>query len=170
MKRFSFLLVAACLLTHGLLGSTSEAAGAPNIVIILADDLGYGDLGCYGHPTIRTPNLDRMAAEGMKFTQYYAWRSVTPAARRLLTGRLPIRSGLNRVLGPTSTGGIPDGEITLAEALKATRLRDDVHRQVAPGPPARGSCRRGTASTTTSASRTATTWTGPKREASRRSP
>ena len=88
-------------------------------MILLADDLGYGDLGCYGHPTIRTPHLDRMAAEGMKLTQYYAAPMCTPSRAALLTGRLPIRSGLNQVLYPASTGGIPDDEITLAEALKA---------------------------------------------------
>lgn len=91
---------------------------APNIVILLADDLGYGDLGCYGHPTIRTPSLDRMAAEGMKFTQFYAACYCTPSRAGLLLGRLPVRSGLNRVLGPRSRGGIPDSEITLAAALK----------------------------------------------------
>ena len=47
-------------------------AAPPNVVVILADDLGYGDLACYGHPSIRTPNLDRMAAEGMRFTDFYA--------------------------------------------------------------------------------------------------
>ena len=97
----------------------AEPSAAPSIVILLADDLGYGDLGCYGHPTIRTPNLDRMAAEGSRFTQYYAWCYCTPSRAALLTGRLPVRSGLNRVLGPSSTGGIPDGETTLAQALKA---------------------------------------------------
>lgn len=97
----------------------AEERPLPSIVILLADDLGYGDLGCYGHPTIRTPNLDRMANEGVKFTQYYAWCYCTPSRAALLLGRLPVRSGLNQVLGPDSKGGIPDGEITLAQALKA---------------------------------------------------
>jgi len=65
---------------------------APNFVVIFAADLGYGDLGCFGHPTIRTRNLDRMAAEGMKLTQFYsAARVCTPSRAALLTGRLPIR-------------------------------------------------------------------------------
>src|SRR6188768_706154 len=85
-------------------------ARPPNIVIILADDLGYGDLGCYGHPTIRTPNLDRMAAEGMRFTDFYVAACVcTPSRSALLTGRLPIRNGMagsesRRVLFTYSTG------------------------------------------------------------------
>src|SRR5580692_8131949 len=71
------------------------ASEHPNIVIILADDLGYGDLGCYGHPSIRTPNLDRMAGEGMRFTDFYSAAEVcTPSRAALLTGRYPIRSGM----------------------------------------------------------------------------
>ncbi|NQV71483.1 sulfatase [bacterium] len=101
----------------------ASADRSPNIVIIFADDLGYGDLGVYGHPTIRTPNLDRMASEGMKFTQFYAAASVcTPSRAGLMTGRLPIRSGMasdtRRVLFPDSRLGIPSEEITIAEALK----------------------------------------------------
>ncbi|WP_414662581.1 sulfatase-like hydrolase/transferase [Horticoccus sp. 23ND18S-11] len=94
----------------------------PNIVVIYADDLGYGDLGCYGSPTIRTPHLDRLAAEGMRFTDFYSAAEVcTPSRAALLTGRYPPRSGMagaRRVLFPNSAGGLPASEVTLAEALK----------------------------------------------------
>ncbi len=96
---------------------------ATNFVIIFADDLGYGDLGIYGHPTIKTPHLDRMANEGQKWTNFYAGASVcTPSRAALLTGRLPVRSGMasnkHRVLFPDSKNGLPASEITLAEQLK----------------------------------------------------
>ncbi|UCG56871.1 MAG: sulfatase-like hydrolase/transferase [Phycisphaerales bacterium] len=95
----------------------------PNFVIIFCDDLGYGDLGCFGHPTIRTPNLDKMAAEGQRWTNFYVGASVcTPSRAALLTGRLPIRSGMcsdrRRVLFPDSAGGLPQDEITIPEALR----------------------------------------------------
>ncbi len=102
---------------------TSQAE-KPNFIIIFADDLGYGDLGSYGHPTIHTPNLDRMAVEGQKWTNFYVGASVcTPSRAALLTGRLPVRSGMagakSRVLFPNSANGLPHEEITLAEQLKA---------------------------------------------------
>ena len=105
-----------------LLASGLFAADKPNVVILFADDLGYGDLGCYGSPTIRTPNLDRMAAEGLRFTDFYSASEVcTPSRAALLTGRYPIRSGMcgnRRVLFPNSKGGLPPEEITIAEALR----------------------------------------------------
>ena len=104
--------------------AVASRAAPPNVVIIFADDLGYGDLGVYGHPTIRTPNLDRMAAEGQRWTNFYVAASVcTPSRAGLLTGRLPIRSGMVddnvRVLFPDSRGGLPSSEVTIAEVLKA---------------------------------------------------
>jgi arylsulfatase A-like enzyme len=98
------------------------AASPPNLIIVFADDLGYGDLSCYGSPVIRTPHLDRMAAEGLRFTDFYSASEVcTPSRAALLTGRYPIRSGMcghRRVLFPNSVGGLPLSEITIAEALK----------------------------------------------------
>ncbi len=100
------------------------AAEKPNIVIILADDMGYGDLGCYGHPSIRTPNLDLMAAEGLRFTDFYVGQSLcTPSRAALLTGRLAVRSGMaggpgRHVLYPEDKGGLPAEEITIADALR----------------------------------------------------
>ena len=97
-------------------------ARRPNVIVIYADDLGYGDLGCYGSPVIRTPNLDRMAAEGLRFTDFYSGAEVcTPSRAALLTGRYPLRSGMSgpqRVLFPKSKGGLPAAEVTLAEALR----------------------------------------------------
>jgi arylsulfatase A len=112
------------LMVIALAAAPVAAADQPNIVIIFCDDMGYGDLGCYGHPTIRTPNIDRMAAEGMKFTSFYAAAEVcTPSRAALLTGRLPPRSGMcsdtRRVLFPDSAGGLPASEVTIAAALKA---------------------------------------------------
>jgi arylsulfatase A len=108
--------------------TTSPAPSAertPNIIIMMADDLGYGDLGCYGHPTIRTPNLDRMAAEGLRFTDFYAGANLcTPSRAALLTGRHPIRSGMaggpkRHVLYPNAASGLPTNEVTIARALKS---------------------------------------------------
>ena len=102
----------------------SEAGGRPpNIVIITADDLGYGDLGSYGHPTIRTPHIDRMAREGQRWTSFYAQAPVcSPSRAALLTGRVHLRSGMfGRRVGvffPDSRAGLPAAEITLAEALR----------------------------------------------------
>ena len=99
------------------------AAPLPNIVILFADDLGYGDLGSYGHPYIRTPNLDRLAAQGQRWTDFYAPASVcSPSRGALLTGKLPNRTGMYgrqlAVLFPNDQAGMPDSEHTLAEALK----------------------------------------------------
>jgi arylsulfatase A len=121
MKHLRLLLCVALI----AIALPSPAAKPPNFIIILADDLGYGDLSCYGHPTINTPNLDRMAQEGMRFTDFYVCAPVcTPSRAGLLTGRLPIRTGMagaptsRHVLMRNSTGGLPTNEVTIARALK----------------------------------------------------
>ena len=95
----------------------------PNIIIITADDLGYGDLGSYGHPNIRTPHLDRMADEGQRWTSFYSQAPVcSPSRAALLTGRVHLRSGMygrqQGVFFPDSRAGLPAEEITVAEALR----------------------------------------------------
>ncbi len=129
MDRRNFLKTAGAgsaflsLAGSSLFSATSNKEVKPNFIIIFCDDLGYGDLGVFGHPTIRTPNLDRMAHEGQKWTNFYAAASVcTPSRAGIMTGRLPIRSGMcddnRRVLFTDSAGGLPQSEITIARALK----------------------------------------------------
>ncbi|MBN2023008.1 MAG: sulfatase [Pirellulales bacterium] len=117
--------VAALVVLVFSLGTQSVAAepARPNVIIVFADDLGYGDLGCYGHPTIATPNLDRLANEGQRWTDFYSAAPVcTPSRAALLTGRLPVRSGMcsdrRGVLFQDSARGLPSDEITLAETLR----------------------------------------------------
>jgi len=118
---FMMLQVTACNKPSG--GEVGEAI-QPNIIILFADDLGYGDLSCYGHPLIRTPHLDQMALEGIRLTSFYVAESVcSPSRAALLTGRYPFRSGMHFVLGPESTNGIPDEEFTIAEGLKSKGYR-----------------------------------------------
>jgi arylsulfatase A-like enzyme len=91
----------------------------PNIVYIFADDLGYGDLSCYGAKDINTPNIDQIAKKGIKFTEFYSASSVcSPSRAALLTGRYPQRMGINTVFFSESFTGIPDTEITIPEILK----------------------------------------------------
>jgi len=124
--RMPILFIRFALFFALLVPLRARAAQPPNIVIILADDMGWGDLGCYGHPSIRTPHLDQMAAEGMRFTDFYVAASVcTPSRAALLTGRLPVRTGMagtfgakHDVLMPYDKGGLPTNEITIAAALK----------------------------------------------------
>ncbi|KAG0707006.1 Steryl-sulfatase [Chionoecetes opilio] len=109
--------------------SGAATKGRPNVVLFLADDLGIGDLGCYGNTTIKTPNLDRLASEGVRLTHHLAASSMcTPSRAALLTGRYPMRYGLEEgpgelpipvIVHVTSTVGLPAAEVTIASALAA---------------------------------------------------
>ncbi|NWI46901.1 STS sulfatase, partial [Picathartes gymnocephalus] len=103
----------------------THSVSKPNIIVFMADDLGIGDLGCYGNRTLRTPNIDRLAEEGVTLTQHIAASPLcTPSRAAFLTGRYPIRSGMaafSRVgvfLFSASSGGLPSEEITFSKLLK----------------------------------------------------
>eukprot|EP01083_Nonionella_stella_P122387 368197_1 len=117
------ILLGVCLLIQLL------SSAPPSIIIFLADDLGYNDLGSFGSVTINTPHLDRLAAEGMKLTQFYSTAPLCSGSRSaLLTGRIPPRNGVYtnytypkdlryRVFTPSCSGALPDTELTLAHFL-----------------------------------------------------
>ncbi|MFW6277568.1 MAG: sulfatase [Prolixibacteraceae bacterium] len=99
--------------------NNTQSTKKPNVVLIFADDMGYGDLSCYGHPVIKTPHLDNMAGEGVRFTSFYAAASVcTPSRAALLTGRYPIRNIPTNCGPPDLEKGLPVSEITIASLLK----------------------------------------------------
>lgn len=105
-----------------ILSSTIGALRAErpmNVVILLTDDQGFGDLYCYGNPRVTTPNIDRLASQGTLFTDFYAGAaSSTPSRAALLTGRHAPRVGLPVVVQSTSADGIRPGELTIADYLK----------------------------------------------------
>jgi arylsulfatase A len=91
----------------------------PNVVIVLADDMGYGDLGCYGHPLIKSPNLDQFAKQGMRFVQGYAACAVcSPSRSAILTGRTPYRNGVYNWIPEGSDLHLRTSEITVAKLLQ----------------------------------------------------
>ncbi len=119
MRRFS--LVFMCFLMAGWGVSAAEPSARPNVVLFLADDLGYGDLGCYGHPRIQTPNLDAFARQGARLTQCYAACAVcSPSRSALLTGRTPHRNGVFTWIALNSELHLRTSEITLPKLLRET--------------------------------------------------
>ncbi len=118
MKSASLRLCAFAL----MLGSAA-AAPKTNVVVILADDLGYGDLSSYGHPKFKTPRIDRLAAEGVRFTHFYSpCPYCAPSRAALLTGRFPLRCGVPGNPAPgegkADKAGLPPEEVTLAELFR----------------------------------------------------
>lgn len=114
---FSLAAMSACTLP----ASGTEAIPPPNIVLIFADDMGYGDLSCQGHPTIHTPALDALAGSGMKLTQFYVAAPLcSPSRAALLTGCYPKRVGMHRhVVFPQDEHGLHPEETTIADLLRA---------------------------------------------------
>ncbi|XP_061647638.1 arylsulfatase D isoform X1 [Phyllopteryx taeniolatus] len=122
------LILLARLLLFPMLASNvagEESIRKPNIVLVMADDLGIGDVGCYGNNTIRTPNIDRLASEGVKLTQHIAAAPLcTPSRAAFMTGRYAVRSGMagsgavQVILFLGGSGGLPPGETTFAKRLQ----------------------------------------------------
>ncbi|MET4492106.1 sulfatase-like hydrolase/transferase [Bradyrhizobium sp. LA7.1] len=116
------LLIGSCLVAHPLFVASSSAQQQtkPNILFVLADNIGHGDLGVYGGGELRgapTPRIDRLAAEGLRLTQFLVEPSCTPSRAALLTGRYSIRSGLSLVAVEGTDISLPAKEITMAEML-----------------------------------------------------
>lgn len=138
------LLTGAAMLLAAWMAAVTVQAQTPrkpNIVIILADDLGYGDIGTFGATDIRTPNIDGLATNGIKLTSFYSASPVcSPTRAALITGRYPRRLGIDHVFFPESFTGIPAEEVTIAEALKGNGYRTAIfgkwhlghHRQFLP--------------------------------------
>lgn len=114
-----------CALLAVSLSRFAAAQDKPNVIIIFNDDQGYRDLGCFGSPNIKTPNIDAMAREGMRFTDFMVASPVcTPSRAALMTGRYPKRLGLaNGVLFPNSKKGLDPAEVTLADIAKEAGYR-----------------------------------------------
>jgi arylsulfatase A len=117
-------------LRHGLialalvLSSALSQAAKPNFIIIFTDDQGYEDLGCFGSPLIKTPEIDKMAAEGARFSSFYSANAICSASRAaLLTGRYPSRNGVFHVYYPGANKGLNAEEFTIAEVLKPAGYR-----------------------------------------------
>lgn len=122
--KLSYVALSAFFCSGALVAKSPESQKQKtNFIIINCDDLGYGDLGCYGHPTIKTPYLDQMACDGQKWTSFYVSAAVSsPSRAGLLTGRLGVRTGMygdkRDVLFPDSPKGLPQSEYTIATLLK----------------------------------------------------
>lgn len=120
LKQSAYIAVLLAMAFH-LLSAVAVALEKPNFIIIFADDQGYNDLGCFGSKTIKTPNIDRLASEGRKYTSFYVPCSVcSPSRAALLTGCYPKRVGMHKhVLFPQSDYGLNPDEHTIADHLKA---------------------------------------------------
>jgi arylsulfatase A-like enzyme len=121
MIRILCFIFTVCLLTScGAERRALESGSTPNVVVIFVDDMGYSDIGSYGATDYTTPHLDKMAREGVRFTDFYVSQPICSASRAaLLTGSYSNRIGIHSAIGPSDTHGIHDNEVTLAELFKS---------------------------------------------------
>lgn len=118
-KRLISIVIIVLITTNLSLLAENKKDKTPNIIIFFTDDQGYQDVGCFGSPLIKTPNFDRMAGEGMRFTDFYSASPVcSPSRAALLTGCYPPRVGVTRVLFPGYRDGLDQKEVTIADMLK----------------------------------------------------
>src|SRR5712671_1778199 len=121
MRRHRYLAMMILALAGVAAGQGRADELPPNIVFIIADDLGYGDLGCYGQTKIKTPNLDKLASEGMRFTDFYAGSTVcAPSRACLMTG---LHTGHTRIRGNSANLALDSSDLTVAELLKQYSYR-----------------------------------------------
>jgi arylsulfatase A-like enzyme len=144
MSLFAHCILSLVFLHTLCMAGYAEQLRKPNIVFILADDLGYGDLGCYGQKKIRTPNIDRLASEGMRFTQHYAGNPVcAPSRCVLLTGKhcghAAIRDNAEAVAGREGQQPMPRDTVTVAQLLKKAGYRTGIVGKWGLGMPDQGS-------------------------------
>lgn len=117
--KHSLWLISIVLCLFFVTAAITTAAERPNFVVILCDDLGYGDLGCYGHPSIKTPHLDKLASQGMRFTDCYSAAPVcSPSRAGLMTGKTPSRIGIYDWISAGHPMHLPKEEVTLATHLR----------------------------------------------------
>ena len=124
IKKFRLYVSATLFATAATLGAVNSVqaqAQRPNIVFIMGDDIGWSNIGVYnqGLMAVRTPNLDQLAAQGLRFTDYYAEASCTAGRANFITGEIPLRTGLTTVGQAGSPLGMPDEAPTIATVLKS---------------------------------------------------
>ena len=124
MRNFRNTIIASALL---LVATIGQAVKKPNFIVIFTDDQGYQDLGCFGSPKIKTPEIDKMAREGARFSSFYSANAICSASRAaLLTGRYPSRNGVFHVYYPGAKKGLRTEEVTIAEVLKPAGYRTSI--------------------------------------------
>ncbi len=138
MHRFFFLLFVAVVAVPPLAQAQVANAQRPNVVLIITDDVGYGDFGSYGAPDIKTPNIDGLARDGVRLTDFYAnGATCSPTRTGLISGRYQQRFGLEQPLGAQRRDGLGAGtaveRAVAAATLEEQRLCHRARRQVAPG-------------------------------------